>query len=179
MARFFTPFAPCDLLARNDSATTFENRKVSINLLRNDLADAGPAVIQKIGGGAAKAGDVIAQKKTPYGLLKLKLNPDGTVVFEPSKALEALKAGQLYKVAFKYTIADALGQKSSALVKVNVKGLNSGPTITTLGQSGPTASVLELLDASKQDIDPIKGFLRVSDADTGDTLTAKIGRASC
>ncbi len=175
MVGLSSPFPGCDLLARNDSATTFENRKVFINLLRNDSVSAGPAKIVKLGGGVAKVGDVIAQKKTPYGLLKLKLSADGTVVFEPSKALEALKAGQIYKTSFVYTIVDALGQTSSAVVKLNIKGLNSGPTISSLGTSstGPTP-VLELEDAHAQNIAPITGVIRVTDLDRGNVLTAKI-----
>src|SRR5262245_26711188 len=131
MVSYFTPFQNCatgSLLARPDSATTSENRKVFINLLKNDSATSGKVMLQKVGGGAAKVGDVVAQKKTPFGRLKLTLAPDGTVVFEPSKALNALKAGQLFKTSFTYTIADAEGHLSSAVVKLNVKGLNDGPT---------------------------------------------------
>ena len=182
MVSYFTPFLNCatgSLLARPDSATTHENRKVFIDLLKNDSATSGKVKLQKFGGassktggGVAKVGDVIAQKKTPFGLLKLKLAPDGSVVFEPNKALAALKAGQVFKTSFTYTIADADGHLSSAVVKLNIKGLNDGPTVLS-GQGSAPTPVFELADASAQDI-WLTGSFRVSDLDKGDILTAKV-----
>src|SRR6476660_4143358 len=153
MVSYFTPFLNCatgSLLARPDSATTHENRKVFIDLLKNDSATSGKVKLQKsggasskTGGGVAKVGEVIAQKKTPFGLLKLKLAPDGSVVFEPDQALAALEAGQVFKTSFTCTIADADGHLSSAVVKLNIKGLNDRPTVLS-GQGSAPTPVFEL-----------------------------------
>ncbi|HEX2135193.1 MAG TPA: VCBS domain-containing protein [Microvirga sp.] len=171
MTTWVRPPVDCLLIARGDRATTYENRKVRIDLLANDGADVGPPVLLNIKGTIAKAGDVIAQKKTPYGLLKLVLGADGKVTFDPGGALTALKAGQLFKTAFTYQVRDGLGQIDSAVVNLSVKGLNSGPAVSTVARS---SSVFEDLDASQQDLPALTGLFRVTDRDRGDRLSAKV-----
>src|SRR5215213_7691692 len=171
MTTWIRPTVDCNLVAARDSATTFENRRVKIKILDNDFADSGRPLLLNAAGRLAKVGDVIAQKKTPYGILKLVLAADGSVVFDPGKALLALKAGQIFKTGFTYSVTDSLGQLSHAVVNVNVKGLNSGPLVSNFARSSDFA---EAIDASAQDLPALTGFFRVSDRDRGDKISAKI-----
>src|SRR5215213_9406624 len=153
MTTWIRPTVDCKLVAKNDSATTYENKRIKIGILDNDLAGAGRPILLNTSGRIAKTGDVIAQKKTAYGILKLVLAADGTVVFDPGTSLLALKAGQIFKTGFTYSVTDSLGQLSHAVVNVNVKGLNSGPVVTSLTRS---STFTEGLDASAQNLPATK-----------------------
>ncbi len=174
MTTWIRPTVDCNLVAGRDSATTFENRRVKIKILDNDFSDAGPPLLLNTAGRLAKAGDVIATKKTPYGILKLVLAADGSVVFDPGKALLALKAGQIFKTGFVYSVTDSTGQLTQAVVDVKVKGLNSGPAVTSVTRS---STFTEALDASHQKLPATKGQFQVLDADRGDVLSAKVASA--
>ncbi|HEY8382582.1 MAG TPA: Ig-like domain-containing protein, partial [Microvirga sp.] len=175
MVSYVQPFPGCEILARNDTIRATERKKIKVDLLKNDYVSSGLPVLQKAGGGAAQVGDVIAQKKTAYGVLKLVLTADGKVEFVPGPAFDALKAGQVFKTKFTYTIADASGQLSTATINLSVKGVNNGPAVTALATSNQ-GQVIEAVDASSQDIRPITGNFLVRDLDRGDRLVGVINK---
>jgi VCBS repeat-containing protein len=175
MTTWVRPSVDCRLVARKDAVTTYENKRIKFDILDNDISGAGRPHLLNANGRLAKTGDVIAQKKTAYGILKLVLAADGSVVFDPGSALLALKAGQVFKTAFTYSITDSLGQISKAVVNVNVKGLNGGPLVSNIARS---SDFVEALDASAQDLPALTGLFRVTDRDRGDKLTAKIDGAA-
>src|SRR5215211_607765 len=99
MTTWIRPTVDCELVAANDSVTTYENKRIKFEILRNDHSSGGQLSLLNASGRIAKTGDVVAQKKTAYGVLKLVLAADGSVVFDPGSSLLALKAGQIFKTA--------------------------------------------------------------------------------
>ena len=84
---------PCVLLsARDDVGRTNENTAIAIDVLGNDVGSG--LRPQKITGGAAQIGDVIAQIKTAYGLVQLTLGANNQVTFDPGTNFNSLQAGQ-------------------------------------------------------------------------------------
>ena len=172
MATYFKPFANCDLIARNDTFTVNEGVRAFLNPLRNDTSAKGKPHFLTKKGVKAKPGDVVAQVKTKYGTLKLKLDADNKLVFDAGDSLKALKSGQIFKTKFAYTIQDRQGNKAQATIQLNIKG-NDAPKVTNLATNFQT-QILEALDASAQNVGPISGSLRVTDSDRGDKLKGKI-----
>src|SRR5262249_40499811 len=68
-----------------------------------------------------------------------------------------------------FTVAAADG--STTTVTINIKGTNDAPVLSTIA---PPPAVIELSNASAQDLVPILGTVSVTDRDIGNTLTASI-----
>ena len=127
--------------------------------------------LQKVGGGAAAIGDVIAQVQTTFGLVQLKLGANNQVIFDPGDIFDSLRLGQSTSFQGTYRVADSSGAVTSANINITVDGLNDGPSFTV--RNG-TATFVEAINASAQNLPAVQGSLVVSDADIGNTLDAKI-----
>ena len=127
--------------------------------------------LQKVGGGTAAIGDVIAQIQTTFGLVQLKLGANNQVIFDPGDMFDSLRLGQSTSFQGTYRVADLSGAVTSANINIRVDGLNDGPSFTV--RNG-TATFIEAINASAQNLPAVQGSLVVNDADIGNTLDAKI-----
>ncbi|MDZ7685597.1 MAG: Ig-like domain-containing protein [Gammaproteobacteria bacterium] len=57
----------------------------------------------------------------------LRVNADGSYVFDPNGAFETLPGGQSGTVTFQYTVADPGGLTDTTSVSINVAGVNDAP----------------------------------------------------
>ena len=107
-------------------------------------------------GGYELAGDIES------GLLVF--NGDGSYVFDPTGAFEALRAGQVRSLSFRYTARDDAGAQSApATIEVTVNGANDAPRlVAALGDQSLTVGT------AYSRVLPAGTF---GDVDTGDTLT--------
>ena len=83
----------------------------------------------------------------------------------------SLRLGQSTSFQGTYRVANSSGAVTSANIDVRVDGLNDGPSFTV--RNG-TASFVEAINASAQNLPAVQGSLVVKDADIGNTLDAKI-----
>jgi VCBS repeat-containing protein len=89
-----------------------------------------------------------------YGTLTLL--PDGTYTFEPNEAFDALADGVEAVDTFRYTISDPFGATASAILTINLTGVNDAPVVTgpTTGdttEDGQTSALGALDNASDVD----------------------------
>ncbi|MEO0645842.1 MAG: VCBS domain-containing protein, partial [Cyanobacteria bacterium J06650_10] len=97
---------------------------------------------------------------------------NGGYVFDPGADFQDLKPGETRDVTFTYTATDNDGGVSEpATVTITVTGSNDGPV---LSDTTDPATVIELVDASVQDLEAIAGTFTVNDSDIGETLTATV-----
>jgi VCBS repeat-containing protein len=57
----------------------------------------------------------------------VQLNPDGSVTYDPVGGLDFVPAGEVYRDVFEYTVSDQYGGTDTALVFVDVLGINDTP----------------------------------------------------
>ena len=170
MATYVIPFpCPPNLLARNDAGRTNEDTVLFLNVLANDLGTG--LRLQKVGGGTAAIGDVIARIQTTFGLVQLKLGANNQVVFDPGDMFDSLRLGQSTTFQGVYRVSDVAGTSASANITIRVDGLNDGPRFSILNGR---ATFTEAINASAQNLPAVQGSLVVNDADIGNTLDAKI-----
>lgn len=127
----------------------------------------GPAVMGDVpvatdGDGEIDVGGYEIADEIESGMLVF--NDDGSYVFDPNGAFEALRAGQVRSLSFRYTARDDDGAQSApATIEVTVNGANDAPQlVAALGDSSATAG-----RAYSRAL-PAGTF---GDVDSGDTLT--------
>ena len=170
MVTYVIPFPDCPpLLARDDAGRTNEDTVLLLNVLGNDVGTG--LRLQKLGGGAAAIGDVIAQVQTTFGLVQLKLGANNQVIFDPGDMFDSLRLGQSTSFQGVYHVSDAAGTSATANITIRVDGLNDGPRFLVRNGS---AIFIEAINASAQNLPAVQGSLVVNDADIGNTLDAKI-----
>ncbi|PUE22823.1 hypothetical protein B9Z38_15035 [Limnohabitans sp. MMS-10A-160] len=112
-----------------------------------------------------------------YGSLKLGADGSYTYVVDPANAtVQALKDfNATVTDTFTYTVKDAAGLTSTATLVVTVHGANDAVTASAI--SSPPA-IVELTDASAQDIPATSGSISVNDPDSGNIITASAATAT-
>ena len=169
IATYVLPWACRTTSSQNDALRARENTAVAIDVLRNDVGTS--LRLQKVAGGAAQIGDVIASIRTSYGVIALTLGSQRELLFDPGSLFNSLRLGQTTSFLATYEVQDARGQLAEAQVTITVEGLNDRPTFHIMG---PRLPIFEALNASGQNIAPIYGRLVVSDTDAGDLLVPHI-----
>jgi len=112
-----------DPVANDDDAVTDEDTAVVIVVLANDTdADTPPAL----------GGDVLTvtgvNTGAPYNTVGVvTLNPDNTITFDPNGQYENLKVSEFPQ--FEYTVDDGHGATDTAVVTVEVQGINDPPVV--------------------------------------------------
>ncbi|TSJ90945.1 retention module-containing protein [Chitinimonas sp. BJB300] len=112
--------------ARDDSATVVENSvlyKVQGNLLSNDSDVDGEVLTAKLVNG--RSADLSKDIATSYGTIRI--NADGAYTYTLDKdnaRAHALRAGETISDRIKYTITDAAGMTSTAVLTINIKGID-------------------------------------------------------
>nr|WP_082490163.1 Ig-like domain-containing protein [Methylobacterium sp. Leaf122] len=153
-------------VARSDSGAGTENQTITINALANDqsLRSGTNLSIQKLTGGNAALGDVVAQIAVPESsaTVRVVMGANGTVVVDPGTAYDFLAAGQTYTSQFRYTVGNGTGNLATANVTLTITGINDAPVVTgpltgTATEDGAAVSLNALANAS--------------DVDTGTTLS--------
>jgi VCBS repeat-containing protein len=134
-------------VAGDDNAVTDEDNPVVINVLANDTdADTPPAL----------GGDVLTvtgvNTGPPYNTLGVvTVNLDNTITFDPNGLYENLKVSAFPQ--FEYTVDDGKGGTDTAIVTVEVQGINDPPLALNDVDATPedTAKVVDVLG---NDVDP-------------------------
>src|SRR5262245_49592465 len=129
---YVTPF-PCNLL--DDAGRTNEDTVLLLNVLANDQGTG--LRLQKVGGGVAAIGDVIARIQTTFGLVQLKLGANNQVVFDPGDMFDSLNVGQSTTFQGTYSVVDQSGNTASAKITITVDGLNDGPSFIVNNGNAP------------------------------------------
>ena len=92
--------------------------------------------------------------------------------YDPAAAnLDFLRNNQSLTITYTVQVSDGLSTSTTQDVTFTVTGTNDGPLLSDT--TNPPA-VLELLDASAQNLAPIAGNFSVTDLDNGDTLTPSV-----
>ncbi|WP_341486571.1 VCBS domain-containing protein [Pararhizobium sp. A13] len=92
--------------------------------------------------------------------------------YDPAAAnLDFLREGQSLTITYAVKVNDGTTDSATQDVTFTVTGTNDAPVLSDT--TNPTA-VVELTDASAQNLAPIIGNFAVSDKDMGDTLTASV-----
>jgi VCBS repeat-containing protein len=92
--------------------------------------------------------------------------------YDPGPAnLDFLRAGQNLTIAYAVRVSDGTANSNTQDVTFAITGTNDAPV---LSDTTDPAAVLELANASAQDLAPINGSFPVTDFDIGDTLTASV-----
>ncbi|WP_158239304.1 S-layer family protein, partial [Uliginosibacterium sp. TH139] len=104
---------------------------------------------------ASASGNVGSSVAGTYG--SVVINANGSYIYTPGAAAQALAAGQNVTDTFTYTISDGAGGTASTTLTVTVQGANDAPTIGgpltgTVTEDGTTAAT---------------GTLSITDADAG------------
>ncbi|MDH6666018.1 UNVERIFIED_ORG: VCBS repeat-containing protein [Methylorubrum zatmanii] len=148
-------------VARSDSGAGTENQTITINALANDqsLRSGMNLSIQKLTGGNAALGDVVAQIAVPESsaTVRVVMGANGTVVVDPGTAYDFLAAGQTYTSQFRYTVGNGTGNLATANVTLTITGINDAPVVTgpltgTATEDGAAVSLNALANASDVDI---------------------------
>ena len=92
--------------------------------------------------------------------------------YDPAAAnLGFLSSGQSLTITYTVQVYDGLSTSATQDVTFTITGTNDAPV---LSDTTNPAAVLELLDASAQNLAPITGNFSVTDLDIGDTLTPSV-----
>jgi len=92
--------------------------------------------------------------------------------YDPAAAnLDFLLAGQNLTITYTVQVSDGTANSGTQDVTFTITGTNDAPV---LSDTTDPAAVLELVDASAQDLAPINGSFPVTDFDIGDILTASV-----
>ena len=95
--------------------------------------------------------------------------------YSSSENLDFLREGETITFSYAVVATDDSGAANAAsaaqTVTITITGTNDQPTLT---DTTDPAAVLELTNASAQDLSAIAGTFAVSDVDVGDTLTASV-----
>ncbi|MGD1984053.1 MAG: DUF2341 domain-containing protein, partial [Chromatiaceae bacterium] len=131
-------------------------------VLANDSdADGDSLVVSAVNG---NAGDVGSQIALGSGAL-LTLNGDGSYVYDPNGAFDALDAGEQATDTFRYTVSDGSLDSGEVTVTIIITGVNDSPT--TAGLSNVTVDE----DAPATVVDLHATFADLEDADTAFVYT--------
>ena len=106
-----------------------------------------------------------------YGTLTVNTSTGAYTYAKNAAAIEALRAGATASDALTVTITDGDDGPVTRTYTVNLTGANDGPA---LSDATDPAAVLELGNATAQNLAPISGSFSVTDVDVGDTLTASV-----
>lgn len=147
-------------ILKDERASLTENQTVTLDVLDNDFAlkQGATLTIQKLGGGKAANGDLVA--KTAEGAEVRYQN--GKLVVDPKAAFDYLAKGQTATTTFTYAVSTG-GAINTAEVRLTVTGVNDAATIkaTTPGSDVGTAKPDQLTAA---------GRLTVTDPDQGESV---------
>jgi VCBS repeat-containing protein len=88
-----------------------------------------------------------------------------------SEAFNYLRAGQTLQLVYTLTVNDGHGGTDTQTVSITITGTNDAPV---LSDTTDPSAVVELGDASAQNLAPITGNFSVTDLDNGDTLDASV-----
>ncbi len=131
-------------VASDNAEVTSEDTSVVVNLLGNDAdPEADPLQVVEINGVSISPCESIV---LPSGA-KVKLNGDGTAVYDPNGQFEDLKSGQTAIDTFLYTINDGNGGTAMAEAVISITGVNDAPNaeddyVTTTVDTPVTIPVL-------------------------------------
>ena len=109
-----------DPVANDDSASTNEDKLVTIDVLANDRDLDGDAI-------------TISALNLTGTLGTVTENPDGTVSYDPNGAFESLNEGDLASDSFSYTLDDGNGGAATATVNITINGVNDDTPPSELG----------------------------------------------
>lgn len=147
-------------ILKDDRASMTENQTIAIDVLDNDFAlrDGAAMTLQKLGGGKAANGDLVA--KTAEGAEVRYQN--GKLAVDPKTAFDSLAKGQTVTTSFIYAVSTG-GVVNQAEVKLTVTGVNDAATIkaTSPGSDAGAAKPAQLTAA---------GQLTVIDPDQGESV---------
>jgi VCBS repeat-containing protein len=87
------------------------------------------------------------------------------------QAFNYLRAGQTLQLVYTLTVSDGNGGTDTEAVTLTITGTNDAPVLT---DTSDPAAVVELGNASAQDLAAINGSFSVTDLDIGDTLDASV-----
>ena len=88
----------------------------------------------------------------------------------PASATQFLGLGDQVKIVYNVRVTDDFGAFKTQPVTITIRGTNDG---LVLGPAPAQAGFTEAIDASAQNLPPIQRSLLVTDADSGDALTAQ------
>jgi VCBS repeat-containing protein len=157
--------------AQDDFFETDEITAFSGNLFENngngiDLdPDGDPFTVTAVNGVPTAVGQTIT---LPSGAV-VQVNGDGMFDYNPNGAFAALAQGDIGIDSFTYTITDDKGKSDTALVTIEIAGLNSAP-ITQNNAATTNEDTPITIDVLANDIDPDDGdILRISGVNTAGT----------
>jgi VCBS repeat-containing protein len=113
-------------VAADDDATVGEDDVLTVpapGALGNDTGGLAPYTVTAVNGSAAAVGQTIT---LPSGSL-LRVNGDGSYVYTPAAAFNALAAGATADDSFTYTLTDGTDATASATVRMTIIGANDAP----------------------------------------------------
>lgn len=113
-------------IAKNDGFTVTQDQSSGVvgNILANDTDPDGDTLnVSQINGSSAAVGTVV--KLDGGGLVRV--NADGSVVFNAANDFKELKSGESAKTSFTYQAADGKGGVDTATVTFTVTGKNDAP----------------------------------------------------
>lgn len=99
----------------------------------------------------------------------LVFNADGSFVYDPEGAFDALGEGESATVTFSYQVTDADLDTDTATATITVNGANDAPVIAVAAGDSDTATLTET-DAGLS----AAGTLTVTDVDLSDTVTTTV-----
>ncbi|NOU62088.1 Ig-like domain-containing protein, partial [Marinifilum caeruleilacunae] len=111
-------------VANDDVNSTNEKTSVSGNVLANDNdLDLDDLTVVEIDGESTILGTEVALSNGGT----VRLNADGTYVFDPSGEFNYLHTGETTQVSFTYSISDGKSQSNTATVSIIIVGMNDAP----------------------------------------------------
>lgn len=156
------------VVATNDAVTVKADAVVTVNVLANDSDRDGAGTFS------------ITAVDDSGALGSAVFNADGTISYLPGSAFRYLKAGETATDTIVYTVRDATGNESSALLVVTVVGVNDAPVAFNDGIAAGGGTTVAV-DVLANDGDP-DGNLRVArlitDGTTGNAVLNADGTIS-
>jgi VCBS repeat-containing protein len=178
-------------------AVSEETGAITVNVLANDTdPDAGDTkTVTAVDGNGRPSKIVITSADTstfttfvvtpaiPAIRGAVSVAPDGQgVVYTPTQALQALRAGQVLTETIFYTMRDAAGATSSSSLVVTVTGVNDAPTAVadqiTIGKNAAPVSINMLANDTDPDAGDTKTVVALDTAGLQGTVALAPGGAS-
>ena len=161
-------------IALDDSAVTFEDQSVIVNVLNND-SDIDPQVltVTHINGNPVSAGTPVS-----VGVRggTATLDTSNRITFSPNGRFEDLGVGDQVVEIFSYSISDGNGGTATANVSITVRGRNDAPIAVNDGYAAVQGGTLTTTDATGNVTPTLfndDGVLaNDTDVDANDVLTA-------
>ncbi len=164
-------------IALNDSAVTFEDQSVVVQVLSND-SDIDPQnlTVTHINGSPVSVGTPVS-----VGVRggTATLDTSNRITFAPNGGYENLGVGAQVVEAFSYSISDGNGGTATANVSITVRGRNDAPNAVDDGYAAVQGGTFTTTDATGKTTPTLfndDGVLaNDTDVDLNDTLTVLLG----